>query len=248
MMIDWGIGVGRQRDLLALAGEYIDFVKIATGTSRLYDEQVLRDKLGIYILNHVRPLIGGQLQEYVYATYGADALPEFFREAKRLGFELVEISDSGVPLTPDERRRQIYLAQDYGLSVIAEVGSKTVTHGADELIEQGRVCLDAEAELLVVEGAELVRRGEPNEPLLNAFRNSFGIDQLLFELPGPWVSHTNHSDIHDLKKWLISEFGPDVNLANIMPDDILETEALRVGLSVMGPRPSIRELEADDGI
>ena len=80
-----------------------------------------------------------------------------------------------------------------------------------------------------------------------ALRSSFGIAQVLFELPGPWVSHTAHSDVYDLKKWLISEFGPDVNLANIMPDDILETEALRVGLSVMGPRPAVREAEVGGG-
>ena len=243
MMIDWGLGIARQRDLLALAGDYIDLVKIATGTSRLYDEQVLRDKLGIYVLSHVRPLLGGQFQEYVYGTYGPDSLPEFFREARRVGFELVEISDSGVPLSAEERRRQIYLAQDFGLSVVAEVGSKTVAHGSEELIAQGKVCLDAEVEMLVIEGAELVRQGEPNAPLLNALRSSFGIGDVIFELPGPWVSHTAHSDVYDLKKWLIAEFGPDVNLANIMPDDILETEALRVGLSVMGPRPAVREAE-----
>jgi hypothetical protein len=37
------------------------------------------------------------------------------------------------------------------------------------------------------------------------------------------------------KKFLVSEFGPDVNLANVLPQD-METEALRVGLGVVGPR------------
>ena len=40
-----------------------------------------------------------------------------------------------------------------------------------------------------------------------------------------------------MKKLLVSELGPDVNIANVMPQDILETEALRVGLGVVGPRP-----------
>jgi phosphosulfolactate synthase (CoM biosynthesis protein A) len=39
--------------------------------------------------------------------------------------------------------------------------------------------------------------------------------------------------IHDLKKLLIGEFGANVNIANVMPDDVMETEVLRAGLSVI---------------
>jgi phosphosulfolactate synthase len=39
-----------------------------------------------------------------------------------------------------------------------------------------------------------------------------------------------------MKKFLVVEFGPGVNLANVQPQDILETEALRVGLGVVGPK------------
>jgi phosphosulfolactate synthase len=46
-----------------------------------------------------------------------------------------------------------------------------------------------------------------------------------------------------LKKFLIREFGPDVNIANVMPDDVLETEALRVGLGVVGTARSAEAAE-----
>ena len=39
-----------------------------------------------------------------------------------------------------------------------------------------------------------------------------------------------------MKKFLIERFGPDANIANVMPDDVFETEALRCGLSVIGPK------------
>ena len=104
MMIDWGLGLGRQKDILELAGPYIDLAKIATGTSRLYQEHQIRGKLELYKKYGVRPFLGGQFQEYVFATQGADALPLFFDEAKRLGFEVVEVSDNCIPLTPTERR------------------------------------------------------------------------------------------------------------------------------------------------
>ncbi len=120
--------------------------------------------------------------------------------------------------------------------MFGEVGSKTEKNAARELVSQAKESLEAGAELILVEGAELVRGNEPNIELLQALRQDIEIERVLFELPGPWISGTALADIHDLKKFLVGEFGPDVNLANIMPDDVIETEALRVGLGVVGPK------------
>ena len=66
-------------------------------------------------------------------------------------------------------------------------------------------------------------------------RDGIDTSRVIFELIGPWIPGTHHCDVYDLKKFLITEFGPDVNLANVMPEHVWETEALRVGLSVTGP-------------
>ena len=63
------------------------------------------------------------------------------------------------------------------------------------------------------------------------------MSRVLIELPGPWITGITLHAVEDMKKLLVSELGPDVNIANVMPQDILETEALRVGLGVVGPRP-----------
>ena len=235
MMIDWGLGLGRQRDILEIAGPFIDLAKVATGTSRLYQEHHLWAKLDLYKKHDVRPFLGGQFQEYVFATLGRETLPIFLEEAKRLGFETVEISDNCVPLSSSDRQEQIKLARGHGLTVFGEVGSKTEKNAAHELVSQAKESLDAGAELILVEGAELVQDNRPNTGLLSALRKDLEIEHVLFELPGPWISGTALADIHDLKKFLVNEFGPDVNLANIMPDDVIETEALRAGLGVVGP-------------
>jgi hypothetical protein len=64
------------------------------------------------------------------------------------------------------------------------------------------------------------------------------MSRVLIELPGPWIPGVTLSIVEDMKKFLVVEFGPDVNLANVMAQDILETEALRVGLGVVGPTVS----------
>ncbi len=236
MMVDFGLPLGRVRDMLELGAPYLDLAKIATGTSRLYSEKLLREKLDLYRSYNVRPFLGGQFQEYVFKTQGRDAISPFLDEAKRLGFEAVEVSDNVVPLSREERREQIALACGKGLAVFGEVGSKSEQNLVDTLVEQATDALSAGAELLLVEGAELLENGKPNMAMLDGLRAGLDMDKLLFELPGPWITNVTMHSIHDLKKFLVREFGPDVNIANVMPDDLIETEALRVGLGVVGPK------------
>ena len=236
MMADFGLPYLQAEDLLAMAGRYIDVAKIAVGTSRLYDLAYLRKKLALYRRHRVRPFVGGQFQEYVFATYGEKALRGFLREAKRVGFDVVEISDNCVPLTPRQRRAQIRLAIDCGLAVFGEVGSKDARNDARLLIAQAEDCFAAGAEVVLVEAAELIVNGKPKMSLINGLRRGLDMSRVLIELPGPWISGVALSAVEDMKKFLVREFGPDVNIANVMPSDIMETEALRVGLGVVGPQ------------
>ena len=241
MMVDFGLPYGAASDLIQMAGQYIDLAKIAVGTSRLYDLSYLRRKLALYKKNQMRPFIGGQFQEYVYATYGAKALRRFLLEARRVGFDVVEISDNCVPLTAKERREQIRLAVECGLAVFGEVGSKDMKNDARLLISQAQDCFDAGAELVLVEAAELMENGKPKMKLIGGLRKGLDMSQVLIELPGPWISGITLSQTEDMKKFLVQEFGPDVNIANVMPQDVLETEALRVGLGVVGPKTARRD-------
>jgi len=235
MMMDWGLPLGQQRDWLELLAPSVDLAKFVVGTSRLYSEEYLRGKIDLYRQNNVHTFIGGQFLEYVYSSQGLAAAQPFFEEAKRLGFDAIEVSDNVVPLEGDARRTLIRTAVDCGLEVHGEVGSKSDETSAAQLIAQANECFDAGADVVLVEGAELLIKGEPNRRLLSELRNGMDTSRIIFELIGPWVPGTHNCDVYDLKKFLISEFGPDVNLANVMPEHIWETEALRVGLSVTGP-------------
>ena len=236
MMVDFGLPCGQVSDVLDMAGDYIDFGKIAVGTARLYDTPYLRRKLALYRLHEVRAFIGGQFMEYVYAVYGDAMLPRYLAEAKRVGFEVIEISDNCVPLSRTERMSQIRLARSHGLAVFGEVGSKDMKNDARKLVSQAEDCLEAGAELVLVEAAELIENGKPKMKLINGIRNGLDMAKVLIELPGPWISGVTLSAIEDMKKFLVAEFGPDVNMANVTPQDIMETEALRVGLGVVGPQ------------
>ena len=237
MMADWGLPLTYQKDLLRMAGRYVDFAKIVTGTARLYDADYLAEKLQAYRDAQVRPFIGGQFVEYVFATEGDQALRPFFEEARRVGFDTIEISDNCVPLTDEERRHQILLARDCGLAVMGEVGSKDSHSEPMELVRQARVCLEAGCELVLVEAAELAKGGRIERATLDVLVSELDLTRVMIELPGPWITGVTLSQVDDLKKLLITELGPEINLANLKPDDLIATEALRVGLGVVGPKP-----------
>ena len=235
MVLDDGLPLAYTRDLVALAGDYIDLAKIKTGTARLYPRSVLLEKLRLYRRNRIQPFLGGQFHEYVFATQGARALPTYYAEALALGFKAIEISDNVVPLTATQRRSQIRNAAAAGLIVFGEVGSKETLSKPALLIGQAETCFDAGAALVLVEAAELIEKGKLRTRTIALLTRSLDMSRVMIELPGPWISDVRSCDIEDMKKALIVALGPDVNLANVPASSIIDTEATRVGLGTAGP-------------
>jgi phosphosulfolactate synthase len=236
MMMDWGVGLDRVRDHLDLVGQYVDFAKMVVGTSRLYTRQMLVRKLNLYKEYQIQPFLGGQFTEFAIAVHGTSEVEKLFREARELGFSAIEISDNCVPLDNQQREYLIKTVLDCDLEVHSEIGSKKTHQAPEKLIEQASISFRLGCNFVLVEGAELVHSdGSPNEGLIHTIKEQLPIDKILFELTGPWIYGTSLWRVYQLKKFLVDQFGVNVNLANVMPDDIMETEALRVGLSVGGP-------------
>ena len=83
MMMDWGLPMQHLENTLDLAAPYIDLGKIVAGTARLYDVETFRRKLALYKSYDVKPFLGGQFLEYVFATQGWKAVKPYCEEAKR---------------------------------------------------------------------------------------------------------------------------------------------------------------------
>ena len=54
----------------------------------------------------------------------------------------------------------------------------------------------------------------------------------MFELPGPWIAGIGPSDIHRMRSDLVARYGPNVNLGNVSPADLIPLEAYRRDLGV----------------
>lgn len=226
MVIDKGLGLTEARDLFDLAGDYIDFVKLGFGTSALYDEKVLRAKIQLARARGIDIYPGGTFLE-VAVLQGK--LHTFLLTARSLGFTAVEVSEGTISVDDQMRRRAIATAADLGFKVLTEVGKKNNPHSVVPAAMARKVKQDlaAGAHRVIIEGRDCGRaagffdgRGQIRRKLLQEFL-------ALIENPADliWEAPRKEQQQH-----LILLLGPNVNLGNIPPGEVLALEALRVGL------------------
>lgn len=233
MLIDWGLGMGAQGDWLELGAEYMDLAKIAVGVSRLLPAGLLRSKLDLYREYQVLPFPGGQFLEYAYHHGLTD---DYMAAARAAGYEWIEVSDNVLEISPAQKMDLIRLArEEYDLGVIGEVGSKVTGSDSGALVADIEACLEAGCWKVFVEAVEIFDDG-PNESLIDAIVSKVPLEHLIFEIAGPWNEGVRTSDGHALRRWLIQRFGPEVNLANVPPDEIVAVEAERRGIGISALR------------
>jgi phosphosulfolactate synthase len=240
MMIDWGIPVREQQGILAIAGSYVDLAKVAVGLSTIITRDALGEKLTSYAEADIGAFPGGMLLELAVAQ---DMLDEYLAETAQLGYPIVEVSDNVVKLPPTLKAEAIRAAADqHGLKVLGEVGSKHVKTNPTQLIDEAQDCLDAGAWKVLIEAAELYDDQRFNRELALDLGRAVPVADLIFELPGTWIRGIHTHGIHSTTCWLIEHFGPDVNIGNVAVDAVLALETLRTGTGVtMAFEPTVSE-------
>lgn len=226
MIIDKGLGLKATEDLLHLAADCIDFVKLSFGTSAFYQRELLQRKNALIRSHGVDVYPGGTFFEIAVLQ---NCFREFLAEAKELGFTALEVSDGTITLDPDQRWEAVATGLAAGFKVVTEVGKK---HPADQ-ISQSDITrliagdLAAGAFKVIVEGREsglgVVIYDERGDILTSDLEN-------LIEAVGDPGRLIWEAPLKKQQQDLIMRFGPNVNLGNVQPEDILALEALRVGL------------------
>lgn len=227
MVIDKGLGIAATADLLEICGDLVDHWKCTFGTSAFVPPDVLRRKL-MHLTSHgVVTYPGGTLLEVAIVR---SSCRNYMQHAHMLGFSAVEISDGTIPLPLHRRRNVIRCALDHGLIAITEVGKKDPTQQptATELADQALQDLEWGAAYVTVESRESGKgigiyddHGAIRAEAVAAICERMGaqVNRLLWEAP-----------LKNQQAYLIQQFGPNVNLGNIPPGEVLALESLRAGL------------------
>ena len=218
-VLDKGLGPRAWEDVLETSGDYIDVVKLGWGTA--YVTPNLKRKLEV--LDGKRVVIGGTFFEAIWARGQVDEYKGWLNE---LGLTHVEISDGAVEMPREEKLELIAdLARDF--TVLSEVGSKDseVVFAPYEWVGWIKEELEAGAWKVITEAREggtagIFRpTGEMRTGLIDEIVHDIHPADLIFEAPTKAA-----------QAWFVRQFGPEVNLGNIPPDEVIPLETLRRGL------------------
>ena len=220
-VIDKGLNLREIEGLFDTAGAYVDVVKLGWGTS--YVTRNLEKKIALYRSFETPVVCGGTLFEAAVALDRLDAYRSWLVENR---ISHVEVSDGTIELEHERKLELIAeLARDF--VVMSEVGSKDaeVVFAPYQWVEWMRDELAAGAWKVITEGREggtagIFRpTGEMRTGLIDEIVHGIDVGDIIFEAP------TKAS-----QAWFVSHLGPEVNLGNIPPEEVIPLETLRLGL------------------
>jgi len=221
---DNGMGLPSVEELCEKAGEYIDCLKTAGGTQRLFPREVVKKKIETAKKYDIEYSTGGLLERVL--LQGSEAVYDFMEEARDLGYSIVEVSDGVLVLPLEHKLDLIKLVQEYGMKAKPEVamaygileGEQPVM-SAEKLIRETDLCLKAGAWKVTIEESGLTEDvPEWQTDIMYKIATSFDLKDLVIEASEA-ASYT----------WWIKNFGPDLNLF-IDPTQIMQVEVARSGI------------------
>jgi phosphosulfolactate synthase (CoM biosynthesis protein A) len=219
------------QDVLETVGVYVDALKFAGGSFALMPRKAVRELIDLCHAHEVQVSTGGFI-EYVL-TQGPQAVAQYLRECKELGFDIVEISCGFVTVPTDDVLRLVEKVKKVGLKAKPEVGIQFGAGGAtaaaelraegtrdpDWAIAQAKRCLDAGASLIMIESEGITESVESWRTDVPAkFVNALGLERVMFEAAEPEVF-----------AWYIKNYGPEMNLF-VDHSQIVQLECLRSGI------------------
>jgi phosphosulfolactate synthase len=221
MVMDKGLSIREAEDFVSVGSEYTDYVKLGFGTSLITPG--FEKKIEIYKHAGIIPYFGGTLFE---AFIIRNMFSEYVAFLDKCGIDLVEVSDGSYDIEHSKKLEYISKLAKRG-TVISEVGSKKkdVVYTPDEWVEMMKSELDAGSVKVIAEARESGTTGIYNEDgsinnkIICAISDHVKLENVIWEAP-----------LKSQQAWFIKEFGANVNLGNIAPNEIIPLESLRLGL------------------
>ena len=221
MVMDKGLSLNEAENMVALKSELTDIVKLGFGTSLL--TRYIDKKIKLYHKAGIMVYVGGTLFE---AFTVRNQFDDFCKLMDKLKLEMVEVSDGSISIEHDTKCEYIQkLSKNF--KVISEIGSKCESNSLEDndWIEYMNKELEAGSWKVIAEAREGGNVGmfDPNgnikENLIKKITNKISASKILWEAPQK-----------KQQVWFINNFGANVNLGNISPNDIISLECLRIGL------------------
>lgn len=221
MMMDKGLSLKESEHFIDSSAPFTDLVKFGFGTALI--TRHLREKVKLYQSADLKPYFGGTLFEMFYVRGEFDAYRKFVSDS---GLEHVEVSDGTIRMEHEEKLECIAtLAKDF--QVLSEIGSKVkgVELPNEKWVSHMKTELETGAWKVIAEAREsgtigiYQSDGTANRELIDDIMKEISVNDVLWEAP-------NKAQ----QTMFIQLVGPNVNLGNIAPNEVVSLEALRCGM------------------
>lgn len=221
MVMDKGLSIREVEDMLSIAAPHIDIVKLGWATS--YVTPNLKNKLKAYKDAGIPVYFGGTLFE---AFVVRDQFDDYQRVLDDFDLEYCEVSDGSIEIAHDDKCD--YIARlSKRAKVLSEVGSKDAEKifAPYKWIEMMKAELDAGAWKVIGEAREggnvgLFRSsGEVRQGLVDEIIHAISAEKIIWEAPQK-----------SQQVYFVKLVGPNVNVGNIAPNEVIPLETIRLGL------------------
>ncbi len=211
------VSYGYLKDLLDDWSNYIDGYKFAGGSMRLLARIRVKQIIEACHDHEVYVSTGGFVERVI--VQGSDAVDQYLKECKELGFDVVEVSSGLAPIPLKDKIEIVRQVQKLGMKPKPEItmmiGAGAGTHitgyeermkmrDFQEFADEVDSHLKAGAHMLMIESEGLTEDLPPEKwrkDVIKKLVDRFGYEKLMFEAADPPVF-----------KWYLTTFGRDVNL------------------------------------
>ena len=221
-------GTRHLADVLDVAGQWVDGIKWAGGSFSLVPRDQVRAFSDLAHKHNAYVSSGGWIETVL--RYGPDAVAKYLKEAKEVGFDVIEISAGFLTIPVSGMQRLVEQVRKAGFKAKPELGIQFGSGGdtaaselaADnkkdigDLIDRGKRALDAGASIIMIESEGITENVTTwNTGAAAQIMNGLGIENCMFEAADSLVF-----------EWYIKNYGNEVNLF-VDHSQILQCENFR---------------------
>ena len=225
------MGLLELEDFLEVAGERIDYVKIATTQVLGHPETWLKRKMALYQKHSIQPYLD---HGYFLRAFRLGVVDEAIEAGAALGFSVMEFMNTFGDVPERQLRKWRSLARDCGMSLIYEhhpergwrkgVADRPATSA--EIIEGAEPFLADGAFTLLIDHEEIEIQEDAATDVVGEVVEALGKERVAFELTSTKEAQMKwYSNLLDY----FSMFGTDCNVTNVMPSQVMFVDPLRYG-------------------
>ena len=221
-------GTRHLQDVFDVAGQWVDGIKWAGGSFALVSTEQVRAFSDIAHENNAYVSSGSWIETVL--RYGDDAVDHYLKEAKEVGFDVIEISTGFIMLNTSGLQRLVEKVVKAGLKAKPELGLQIGSGGDSgeaelaaegkkdigDLVDRGKKALDAGASIIMIESEGITENvTEWDTGAAASIINGLGLENVMFEAAdGP------------VFEWYVKNYGNECNLF-VDHSQILQLEGLR---------------------